>query len=445
MAHKPDMNEENFLKRIKSADPASNVAIDESLLDSSIASGTLKAKATRQRNTFFAAAGSGVLALSLITSLGLGQTSQTGLITLGQQTGQAGSPMSTSREGSSQDMASDKMMWINPYTYIYVAGENLSDDTSKAHVYKVELAGDANSLLKKLASVFGVDGDITKQSIDMVPEAKGYDFFTVGEQDGKAKTLNLSWTGSGSWWFSDPAAYPQPECNDHITVDVTQEVAGQRACAYVEPKPTPELVPTKAEAMTEAMRIFKSLGFTVQPAQVRVQSDEWGAWASASVQLNGEDTPIEWSVSWSSNGKLSSVSGHSMKFVDKGEFKTISAKDAVSRLSDWRYNGSLASSQYDKYFVQPLSAYGTPTTKGGTTDLAVEPEVSIDQPVEPIAEPSPTTVTVVVDKATEVHVMIWDSNGTNWLVPGYIMSSSQGAVSSVYSLEDGVVALPPKN
>ena len=441
MAHKPDMNEENFLKRIKSADPASNVAIDESVLESSISAGTMKAKAARQRNTFFAAAGSGVLALSLITSLGLGQTSPTGLITLGQQASQTGSPMSTSREGSSQDMASDKMMWINPYIYNYVAGENLSDATSKAHVYKVELAGDANSLLKKLASVFGVEGEITKQSIDMGPDAKGYDFFTVGEQDGKAKTLNLSWTGSGSWWFSDPAAYPQSQCTDWA-----ESEDGQKYCSiYAEQKSTPELVPTKAEAMTEAIRIFKSLGFNVQPTQVRVQSDEWGAWASASVQLNGEDTPIEWSASWSSNGKLSSVSGHSMKFVDKGEFKTISAKDAVSRLSDWRYNGSLAGSQYDKYFVQPLSAYGTPTTKGGATDLAVEPEVSIDQPVEPIAEPSPTTVTVVVEKATEVHVMIWDSNGTNWLVPGYIMSSSQGAISSVYSLEDGVVALPPKN
>ena len=433
MAHKPDMNEENFLKRIKSADPASNVAIDESVLESSIESGNLKAKAARQRNTFFAAAGSGVLALSLITSLGLVQTSQTGLITLGQQASNAGGYVSQAQADSS--MTSEKMMWINPYIYNYVAGQNLSDATSKAHVYKVELTGDANSLLKKLASVFGVDGEITRQSIDMGPDAQGYDFFSVGAQDGKAKTLNLSWIGTGNWWFSDPGAYPQPECNDHITVDLTQQVAGQAACAYVEPKPTPELVPTKAEAMTEAIRIFKSLGFDAKPSQVRVQSDQWGAWASASVQLNGEDTPIEWTANWSSNGKLSSVSGHSMKFVDKGEFKTISAKDAVSRLGDWRYNGSLASSQYDKYFVQPLSAYGTLTTKNVETDVAVEP----------IAEPSPTTVTVVVDKAIEVHVMIWDSNGTNWLVPGYILSSAQGSMQPVYSLEDGVVALPPKD
>jgi hypothetical protein len=435
MQHKPDMNEENFLKRIKSADPASDVAVDESLLDGAIASGTFKAKVARQRNTFFAAAGSGVLALSLVTSMGLGQSSPTGLITLGQQA-QAGSPMSQVREGSA--LAADKMMWVNPYIYNYVAGETLSDATSKGHVYKVELSGNPASLLSKLAAVFDVNGETVTQKIDMGTDAASYDFFTVGAQDGKAKTLNLSWIGSGSWWFSDPASYPQSECTDWA-----ESEDGQKYCSvYAEQKPTPELVPTKAAAMSEAIRIFKSLGFNAKPEQVRVQSDQWGAWASASVQLNGVDTPIEWSVSWSSIGKISSVSGHSMKFVDKGEFKTISAKDAVSRLSDWRYNGSLASSQYDKYFVQTLSAYGSLTTKDLTNDVAVDPGVSIDQPV---AEPSPTTITVVVEKAIEVHVMIWDSTGSNWLVPGYIMSSEQGTLSPVYSLEDGVVALPPKD
>jgi hypothetical protein len=440
MQHKPDMNEENFLKRIKSADPASEVAVDESLLDGAIASGTIKARVVRQRKAFFAVAGSGVLALSLVTSMGFGQSSPTGLITLGQP-GQTSGAMSSVREGSG--LASDKMMMVNPYVYNYVAGEKLSDATSKGHVYKVELNGNPEALLAKLAAVFGVDGEPTTQKIDLGTDAASYEFFTVGAQDGKAKTLNLSWIGSGNWWFSDPAAYPQPVCNDHITVDLTQEVAGQAACAYEEPKPTPELVPTKAEAMSEAIRIFKSVGFNAKPEQIRVQSDQWGAWASASVQLNGEDTPIEFSVSWSSNGKISSVSGHSMKFVDKGEFKTISAKDAVSRLSDWRYNGSLASSQYDKYYyTQPLSAYGSPTTKDLTNDVVVVPGISIDQPV---AEPSQTTITVVVEKAIEVHVMIWDSTGSNWLVPGYIMTSEQGALSPVYSLEDGVVALPPKN
>ena len=439
MQHKPDMNEENFLKRIKSADPASDMSVDESLLDGAIASGTIKAKVARQRKAFFAAAGSGVLALSLVTSMGLGQSSPTGLITLGQP-GQTSGAMSSVREGSA--LASDKMMWINPYIYNYVAGEALSDATSKGHVYKVELNGSPTALLTKLAAVFGVEGEPTTQKVDMGTDGASYEFFTVGAQDGKAKTLNLSWIGSGSWWFSDPAAYPQPECNDHITVDMSKDPSGQAACAYEEPKPTPELVPTKGEAMSEAIRIFKSLGFNAKPEQIRVQSDQWGALASASVQLKGEDTPIEWSVSWSSIGKISSVSGHSMKFVDMGEFKTISAKDAVSRLSDWRYSGSLASSQYDKYYTQPLSAYGSPTTKDMTNDVAVDPGIAIDQPV---AEPSPTTITVVVDKAIEVHVMIWDSTGSNWLVPGYIMTSEQGTLSPVYSLEDGVVALPPKN
>ena len=169
---------------------------------------------------------------------------------------------------------------------------------------------------------------------------------------------------------------------------------------------------------------------------MRVQSDQWGAWASAAVQLNGEDTPIEWSVSWSSTGKLSSVSGHSMKFVDKGEFKTISAKSAVERLTDWRYSGSVASSAYDKYFSQsPVNIEGLIPTPKGSDDgetPAVEPE------------PTPSTVIIEIKKSVKTHVMIWDANGNTWLVPGYIFIGDGAWVSPVFSLEDGVVALPPK-
>jgi hypothetical protein len=279
--------------------------------------------------------------------------------------------------------------------------------------------------------IFGVKG-VTNQTIDLGPESKGYQMLTAGSQDGTGKSINLSWIGSGSWWYSDPSAYPQAEC-----LETTQTDSGESYCSsYREQKPTPELVPTKAEATTEAMRIFKSIGFNVAASDVRVQSDDWGAWASAAMQLNGEDTPIEYSVSWSSNGTLSSVSGHSAKFVDKGEFKTISAKKAVERLSDWRYSGSIASSAYDKYFSQnPISVEGLIPTPRGSVDgeaPAVEPE------------PTPTTVIIEIKKSVKTHVMIWDAAGNTWLVPGYIFIGDGSWISPVFSLEDGVVALPPK-
>jgi hypothetical protein len=40
--------------------------------------------------------------------------------------------------------------------------------------------------------------------------------------------------------------------------------------------------------------------------------------------------------------------------------------------------------------------------------------------------------------------MIWDAAGNTWLVPGYIFIGDGNYVSPVFSLEEGVVALPPK-
>ena len=90
------MNEQDILGRIKNADPAANLEIDETLIEGSIASGSRKAKAARRRNSFFAAAGSGALALAVFASMSFGPSTQQSLITLGegsQQGGQQTMPM----------------------------------------------------------------------------------------------------------------------------------------------------------------------------------------------------------------------------------------------------------------------------------------------------------------------------------------------------------------
>lgn len=424
------MNEDNLINRLKKADPANESPLSGELIEGAIASGELKAKATRKRNSLLAAVGSGALALSVVASLTLGQTSPTGLITLGQQ--QAANSAMAGRESSL--MTSDKMMMISPFIFSYVAGSGLSDETGRDRVYKLELTGESQALLTKLMRTLGVSGEVTTQKIDMGAGNPGYEMFSVGEQDGKSKTINLSWVGSGSWWYYDPAAYPESVCATFSKADDGTEFCSN----YAEQKPTPELVPTVAEARAEAVRIFKSVGFSVDAKDIRVNSDVWGAWASASMTLNGEDTPIEYSISWSSIGKLASVSGHSAKFVDKGEFKTISAKDAVERISDWRYSGAIASSAYEKYYPQPkqIEPYdSTPTTKDATDG---------DASLMPAVEPTPTPVTVVINESIKTHVMIWDSVGNTWLVPGYIFIGDGNYVNPVFSLEEGVVALPPK-
>ena len=39
-------------------------------------------------------------------------------------------------------------------------------------------------------------------------------------------------------------------------------------------------------------------------------------------------------------------------------------------------------------------------------------------------------------------MMIWDSAGKAWIVPGYLLIGDQGWLTPVFSLADGVVTLP---
>jgi hypothetical protein len=189
-----------------------------------------------------------------------------------------------------------------------------------------------------------------------------------------------------------------------------------------------------------AKQIFSATGLTVAENEIETTSSDWGSSAYASLKIDNQDSPIEWSISWGSNGEIGSISGHSVKAIDRGEFSTISAKAAVSRMSDWRYSGQLAQSVWSKY--QPVG--------GGRMiaydDMGVDPGSSTDPAVdgsdEPVPAPSPSEITVTINKSASTQVMIWDKLGNAWIVPGYILIAEEGWITPVFSLQDGIVELP---
>jgi hypothetical protein len=126
-----------------------------------------------------------------------------------------------------------------------------------------------------------------------------------------------------------------------------------------------------------------------------------------------------------------------VKLVDQGEFNTISAKDAVGRISDWRYSGSIASELYSKYapvIDMPAIAYGEPVAESS------EPATG-GEDVAP-SMPAPQVVKIEITKSVKAMMAIWDSAGGTWIVPGYIMIGEQNWLTPVFSLQDGVVKLP---
>ena len=139
------------------------------------------------------------------------------------------------------------------------------------------------------------------------------------------------------------------------------------------------------------------------------------------MQINGQDTAIEWYLNWGLTGEVGSASGSFVKLIDKGEFNTISAKSSVARIEDWRYSGALPS----RFWEYPTAS----------SDSAVRSDLM------PNPESSPEVVKVVINRATKAHLLIWDASGNAWIVPGYALTDDRGWVQAVFSLEDGVVAM----
>jgi hypothetical protein len=415
------MTQKNLDKRIKAADPVKKVTLSDSLLISA-ADSKRRFKVPNLRLSLGVLAGATAIFIA-VPMLNL-PGSSTGLFELGgaAQESAAGSRSAPGMLSSAQDEIGGKMMMPNPFSYVYEAGPDLSANQSQGSVYQLVLTGTAKSVLAQAAKTLGLSGQFFEPEYS-TPE---FPTFLIGSQDGTAPSVAVSWNGTGNWWYNNPAAYPAPVCDEFVKADDGSEYCNR----YQEQKPTPELQPTKAEMISQAVKIFSATGLKVSADDVSTSSNEWGSSAFASLQIDGQDSPIEWSIYWSANGTLASASGHSVRLVDKGDFKTISARDAVSRISDWRYSGSISQSLWAKYQTDmqtPAIAYDSPVVREGES---TEPD------------PTPKVVTVTVNKSVATPMMIWDSAGNAWIVPGYLLIGDQGWLTPVFSLADGVVTLP---
>jgi hypothetical protein len=329
-------------------------------------------------------------------------------------------------EGVQATADAKMMMWID---YEYVAGPNLSNEGGSDQVYRLNLNGSPEQLIESLATRFGVQGELSKESWD---EGKTYNYF-FGTKDNYEKAhVNLYWSGTGNWYFGDYSKY-----SDKLNL------------------------PSEASAKDAAKEIFGATGLNVDSDAIEISKGDWGMMATANLQINGQDTAVEWNVTWAPNGEIVSASGHSVTVEAKGTHGTVSPKAAVERLGDWRYGGSAASSYFGGVMAtmsrdlattnqegEAGSEPGSEPTSEPTEEPAVEPteepavEPTEEPVVEPTIEPTPEKVTMTLLSSKKTHLLIWDSNGGAWLVPGYMLKNQDGWFSAVMSLVDGVIALP---
>ena len=309
--------------------------------------------------------------------------------------------------------SSDSKMAMMPYIFEYVAGPELSDVGGQGKVYELKLEGSPEQVLQRAGKAFGLTGEVKKSAYW---SAENPSYF-IGSEDGTSPSVSIWWNGTGSWFYSNNLPMSEQPC---LRTDKAED--GSEYCAeYPVLLPTPELIPSRSEVLAEAQRIFAATGLKISADEIAVYRDEWSASASASQKVAGQETAITWSMGYDSKGNLSWASGNSVTAVERGEFQTISAKNAVRRLSDWRWYGSPPNSAYP-----PMEA----TNRSSTLDL---PAVSPGE-IE--------TVVITINGSTNHLLQIWDKSGASWLVPGYGLKGSNGSVNFAVSLIEGVIELP---
>ena len=300
--------------------------------------------------------------------------------------------------------------------YEYVPGAGLSDVAGSGVVYQLELSGDPLQILAGLGEVYGLEGTpAPSQYFDEV-----WPGYVLGPEDWSGPTLNLTWSGTGPWYYSDPDAYQQPTCRE-IEPEESSEELGGFECENLEPSGP---LPSVAEATDMAVELFQKSGLKVTASEVKVlANDEWGVGLSAIQTIEGVDTALEWSVFFAPGPTLASVSGHAATPQSRGVFDTVSPRDALERLESGLWWGSPA----------PLYHSGF--------DSVFEDSNSFDEPLS--FEPG-DVLTVTVESADEAPLLIWDAQGTAWLVPVYIMRHGDEPwnASAVISVEEGVIELP---
>lgn len=424
------MNEQfdSLKARINSADPAKDAALlsEATVAAAALGKGAKAPWSKRMRQlTLSGSALSAAGAFALVVSLALPQQP---LIQMASNPGGGAQSAASSMAGDEATAGMKMMMpnWIQ-YEYDWSA---LSTDTGNGQVYQLVLEGDYRVFLQSLADYFGVEGGIREEDWS----SKEFPTYAIGVPE---RQVSITWAGTGSFYFSsyDENSY---RCDKRTVTDANGD--SYETC---DPIATPELIPSEAAIRAKASELFEKFGLPIASDKIRVDRSEWGASAVGAVQINGQDTALEWWINYDAAGKLSNVYGHFAKPVSRGDFRTVSAQDAAARIKDGRWYGQAPSSVWNQMAASSV-------VRSGTALPAVEPAVEpkpesgdgTDAGTGEIVEPKVEIVTLKLTSSEPHLLMIFDKSGGAWLVPGYLLKNDQGWFDAVISLEDGVIELP---
>ena len=487
--------------RLRAADPAAGVEPDRTALDAAVrariaAQGAAAqpaaadtppdqlsaARARRFRMPWWPVAAAAASALLFGTAgFALGHAGESptatagGVITLGQ-VGTGGERASSAQSavgaapqvlGGSDSSKSSSMVapWYGGRTVFTAKGLTTEAGTAQAWTFDAAQVVDEQTA-NRLAQAFGLTGPATLTD----------GAWSVGANDGTGPSLQLQPDGLASVSYNDPRLDPYG-CSGAVlegsigggapgptgSAGSADSAGSARSTDPVAPDgvTTPGAVPTLQPAPTcatapagdapagdaavaKARDLITAIGLDPQGFEYETADSGMvqSSYVTAHQVVEGQRTGVTWSFGFVGAG-VQSAYGSLAPLVSLGSYDTISATDAVARLTDPRFGASYGGP------IMYASGGGValdvvpPTAISGTTAVAPAPQRTVPPVAAPGSAISWPVSEVILTSARLGLTLYTQPDGTTVLLPAYQLTSDDGQVWSVLAVTDSHLDFAP--
>ena len=288
--------------------------------------------------------------------------------------------LATSSVESSNAISSDSAMRLSG-EMIFTLADGVDIAGAKQDVWKLGTPTESDA--KDLAQRLGITEQVQRN----------------GEYGALFQAGNLTVMANGSWSYYENSASSVTSCvmpTDSPESDQPQD--GSVDGCVIETPPDAENLPSDSEARAKTLELLGD-GFQIN----NVMRSAWDVTVDGTYLVEGKDTSYWGLVGFADQGRISSASGLIGEPSNVGKYKTISASEALPRLSGGMFMA----------FDNVRAA----------TDEACTSE-------------APCTTTITFTSVRRTYTQLYDSSNTVWIVPAYEYSDANGGTWTAMALDD---------
>jgi hypothetical protein len=304
----------------------------------------------------------------------------------------------------------------------YTISSNISDEAPQGSVYKLTKTGREKEIAETLAKEFNLADPIESSNI------KTTSFIGYSSPHGKEKLVDVIDMENQS-----SVLYENYHADDWYLCQ--HGMGNEKICDSI----AYEESPTKGEAIKDSIRLLSLMGInsgtdvrSLREGEYLITFEELtgGVATNSYPVLNGQAAALPFSIYWSKgSAQVSSIDGLLYSFEDMGNFKTLSAKQAVHRMNGYVALPSMSEERkFSQTRLEAMSAAEQNRLRNLAKDLPTGTPIKID---------------VKITQAIHTYVTIRDAKYQAWVVPGISYYDDTGYLGSVLSLDSEYIQMGP--